>query len=110
METLPTQVRRIMALGRVWAIEDAYIMVSLLAEIEAAFRAFDTVRRPRTQKLVSTSRECRRVLDCEGKGIGKDIGRSGGRICRRGSRGFGRRSWRRILRRRWRCWRVGRPE
>ena len=64
--------------GAGMAIEDAYIMASLLAEIEdekgieGAFRAFDAVRRPRTQKLVSMSREYGRVLDCEGKGIGED--------------------------------------
>lgn len=30
------------------------------------------MRRPRTQKLVSMSREYGRVLDCEEKGIGED--------------------------------------
>ena len=65
--------------GAGMAIEDAYIMASLLAEIEdekrieGAFRTFDAVRRPRTQKLVSMSREYGRVLDCEGKGIGEDM-------------------------------------
>ena len=45
------------------ALEDAYVLSNLLgaihraADIEAAFKAYDTVRRPRSQKLVTTSRE-----------------------------------------------------
>jgi len=45
------------------AIEDALIMSSVLslvydsADIPKAFNAYDTIRRPRTQKLVTTSRE-----------------------------------------------------
>lgn len=46
------------------AMEDAFILSSLLGDektrcarnIEAAFRAYDAVRRPRSQKVVSTSR------------------------------------------------------
>src|SRR5258708_39495599 len=46
-------------------IEDAYIMASLLAhpsiktdaDIPRAFKAFDAVRRPRSQRVVSTSRK-----------------------------------------------------
>jgi salicylate hydroxylase len=64
--------------GAGMAIEDAYIMASLLAEvedeksIEEAFRAFDFVRRPRTQRLVNSSRESGKVLACEGEGVGED--------------------------------------
>ena len=45
------------------AIEDAYVLESLLALIETpdeaayAFRAYDRVRRPRSQQVVKTSRE-----------------------------------------------------
>ena len=55
-----------------------YILSNLLgtvqksSEIENAFRAFDAVRRPRTQKLVTTSRECGEVYELEGKGIGNN--------------------------------------
>ncbi len=52
------------ASGAGMAIEDAYVLsnplgqVEDLSHIEAAFKAFDAVRRARTQKLVATSREC----------------------------------------------------
>lgn len=48
--------------GAGMAIEDAYILGNLIAEasssdqLENAFRAFDEVRRPRTQRLVTRSR------------------------------------------------------
>ncbi len=64
--------------GAGMALEDAFIMSSLLGavqgegEIEKAFDAFDWVRRPRTQKLVTTSRECGQMYECEGPGIGDD--------------------------------------
>ena len=67
--------------GAGMAIEDAYIMSSLLEniddekDIEATFKAFDYVRRPRRQKMVSTSREAGLVMDCEGVGIGEDKGK-----------------------------------
>lgn len=62
--------------GAGMALEDAFIMSSLLGaveedgQIEKAFTAFDKVRRPRTQKLVKTSRECGQVYESEGPGIG----------------------------------------
>ena len=64
--------------GAGMALEDSYVLAALLAEIEdtgelqEAFKAFDAVRRGRTQRLVKTSRECGRVFDCEGTGIEED--------------------------------------
>ena len=49
--------------GASMAFEDAYILSSLLSEmerpdgLEKVFQAFDAVRRPRTQRVVATSRE-----------------------------------------------------
>lgn len=65
--------------GAGMALEDAYIMSNLLGrveraeDIEKAFGAFDAVRRPRTQKLVTTSREAGEVYELEGKGIGDNL-------------------------------------
>ena len=65
--------------GAGMALEDAYILSSLLgaidksAEIECAFRAFDAVRRPRTQKLVTTSRAAGELYEFEYEGIGDDL-------------------------------------
>ncbi|KAK4693668.1 salicylate hydroxylase, partial [Lecanoromycetidae sp. Uapishka_2] len=64
--------------GAGMALEDAFVMSSLLGEvdtaegIEQAFEAFDAVRRPRTQKLVTTSREAGELYDCEEEGVGDD--------------------------------------
>lgn len=62
------------------AIEDAYVLSSLIAhalrariDITAAFRAYDMVRRPRTQLLVETSREAGRVWSFERHEIGSDL-------------------------------------
>lgn len=72
--------------GAGMALEDSYGLAALLAEIEdareleEAFKAFDAIRRGRTQRLVTTSRECGRVFDCEGTGIEDD-----------------REAWRRVL-------------
>lgn len=49
--------------GAGMAMEDAYILSNLIAsvegysDIESAFRAYDTVRRPRTQQLIESSRQ-----------------------------------------------------
>lgn len=64
--------------GAGMALEDSYVMSSLLgavqesSDIEGAFRAFDAVRRPRTQKLVTTSRETGELYDLEAEGVGDD--------------------------------------
>ena len=60
------------------ALEDAYILSNLLgaiqqsSDIERAFKAYDSIRRPRSQKLVTTSREAGEVFDFEGVGTGDD--------------------------------------
>lgn len=65
--------------GASLGIEDAYVMGMLLKEVnapsdfDAAFEAFDHVRRPRTQRLVATSREAGQLYNFELEGIGDDI-------------------------------------
>lgn len=57
--------------GAGMAIEDAYVMANLLAQvddtkdIERAFKSYDYIRRPRTQKLVTTSKEAGQLYDLE---------------------------------------------
>jgi salicylate hydroxylase len=43
------------------------------AKIELCFRAYDEVRRPRTQAVTRTSREMGEVLGFAGEGIGRDL-------------------------------------
>ncbi|KAL8797860.1 MAG: hypothetical protein Q9195_000212 [Heterodermia aff. obscurata] len=65
--------------GAGMAIEDAFVLSNLLGEVshpnqlENAFQAFDQIRRPRTQKLVTTSREAGELWDLEAAGIGDDM-------------------------------------
>ena len=53
------------------SIEDAFILSNILGrvgsadEIEQAFRAYDAVRRPRSQKVVTTSHEAARICELE---------------------------------------------
>ncbi|QSZ29222.1 hypothetical protein DSL72_003734 [Monilinia vaccinii-corymbosi] len=62
------------------AIEDAFILSHLLGDcmnvgdIEAALRAYDEVRRPRSQKVVSTSREAAELYEFENEEV---LGRGG---------------------------------
>lgn len=64
--------------GAGMAIEDSYILSNLLADvkdergIEAAFAAYDAVRRPRSQKLVTTSREAGQLYELELEGDDPD--------------------------------------
>ncbi|KAF2712591.1 mannitol 1-phosphate dehydrogenase [Pleomassaria siparia CBS 279.74] len=66
--------------GAGMAMEDAFILSNLLATVgeagryEDAFRAFDSVRRPRTQKLVERSRFAGLVNEFLLPGIGDDVG------------------------------------
>ena len=66
--------------GAGMALEDAYILSNLLgsvqkvSEIETAFKAYDAVRRHRSQKLVTTSREAGQIYEFEGHGVGDDLG------------------------------------
>ena len=67
------------ASGAGMAIEDAYVLSNLLGQvedlshIEGAFKAFDAVRRGRTQKLVTTSHEAGELWGFELKGVEDDI-------------------------------------
>ncbi|UNI24558.1 Salicylate 1-monooxygenase [Purpureocillium takamizusanense] len=62
------------------AIEDAYVLAELLADdavetmedVVAAFKAYDSVRRPRSQKVVTSSKENAELLCLCHKGIGND--------------------------------------
>jgi salicylate hydroxylase len=62
------------------AIEDAHVLAELLADprvitsehVAAAFQAYDTVRRPRSQKVVTTSKENANLLCLCYDGIGDD--------------------------------------
>lgn len=60
--------------GAGMAIEDAYILSNLLVdvdrleELEGAFQAYDAIRRPRTQKLVTTSRQAGMLYEFELEG------------------------------------------
>lgn len=57
--------------GAGMCVEDSYIMSSLLGEVEdkkdiaKAFAVYDQVRRPRSQKLVKTSREAGMLYEME---------------------------------------------
>ena len=61
------------------AIEDALVLTTLLAKITDpthvpnAFTAFDQVRRVRTQRIVTTSREAATVQTMQQEGIWDDI-------------------------------------
>ena len=63
------------------AIEDAFILSNLLGkvnsanEIEQALRAYDAVRRPRSQKVVTTSREAGAIYEFEDESLGTDLKR-----------------------------------
>jgi salicylate hydroxylase len=65
--------------GAGMCIEDAYILSNLLSqctsktELIGAFRAYDAVRRPRSQRLVKTSKEAGMLWEFEGEGVGDDL-------------------------------------
>lgn len=65
--------------GAGMAIEDAYVISALLGlakgegELEAAFKAYDAVRRERSQKLVTTSHNAGETYELHGEGIGDDL-------------------------------------
>ena len=65
--------------GAGMAIEDALILSTLLgslqqsSDIEAAFRAFDAVQRPRTQKLATTSRAAGEIYELQDQSICDDL-------------------------------------
>jgi salicylate hydroxylase len=61
------------------AIEDAFILSSLLGQvgspdnIDQVFKAYDAVRRPRSQKVVTTSREVSKIYEFENEKLGFDF-------------------------------------
>lgn len=61
------------------AVEDAYILSSLLArmktseQLEAAFKAYDGIRRQRGLDLVTTSAEAGTIWELEHPSIGEDV-------------------------------------
>jgi salicylate hydroxylase len=61
------------------AIEDAFILSSLLAEpdapkkIDLIFKAYDAVRRPRSQMVVTTSSEVSKIYEFENEKLGFDL-------------------------------------
>ena len=65
--------------GAGMAVEDALILSRLLAaidhagDLEAAFAAYDAVRRPRSQRLVASSRKVAEVYDFEDEVIGDNM-------------------------------------
>lgn len=67
------------AQGAGQAIEDAAVLGSLLSEvteprmIENAFLAYDQVRRARTQRVVSTSRDAGQLISFRAEGVGSDL-------------------------------------
>ena len=66
--------------GAGMAIEDGAVLSTLLCSIrgrdssklERAFHAYDAVRRPRTQRLVTTSRDAAMLYDFQKEGVGDD--------------------------------------
>jgi salicylate hydroxylase len=65
--------------GAGMGIEDAYILGNLIgeaksvADLDKVFKAYDEIRRPRTQKLVATTREAGRLWDFELEGHGDNL-------------------------------------
>ena len=71
------------------AIEDAFILSNLLgqvtctAEIEQAFKGYDAVRRPRSQRVVTTSRDAGCLYEMEDKEIGADLDKARAKLLTR---------------------------
>ncbi|KAF3031499.1 hypothetical protein E8E12_000309 [Didymella heteroderae] len=65
--------------GAGMCVEDVYILSHVLSkcqsrdDLDKAFEAYDAVRRPRSQKVVKTSREAGQLWDLEGEGVGDDL-------------------------------------
>lgn len=61
------------------AIEDAFVLSNLLgqvasaANITQAFKAYDAVRRPRSQRVVTTSKEAGCLYEMEDEKVGSDL-------------------------------------
>ena len=67
------------AQGAGQAIEDACVLSALFerltksSEIPAALAAYDQVRRPRAQRVVSTSRESGQLMSMQQPGVGDNV-------------------------------------
>lgn len=65
--------------GAAMAVEDACVISGILGqvkeerELEAAFKAYDTLRRPRSQRLVEDSRVNGLLYDLELEGVGDNL-------------------------------------
>jgi salicylate hydroxylase len=65
--------------GAGMAIEDALVLSQLLGQVQEktdlqkAFKAYDAVRRPRTQKLVSTSRDAGCLYEFQKESVRDDV-------------------------------------
>lgn len=65
------------------AIEDALVLSNLLAQVRSptdldnAFRAYDAIRKPRSQRVVTTSREASHIYEMENESIGLDLEEAG---------------------------------
>jgi salicylate hydroxylase len=71
------------------AVEDAFILSNLLgqitgvADVEKAFQAYDSVRRLRSQRVVTTSREAGRLYEMEDEEAGSDLDRAQAKLLAR---------------------------
>lgn len=67
------------AQGAAQAIEDALVLsalfekVSTSQEVPKALAAYDQIRRPRAQRVVSTSREAGQVISMKRPGVGENL-------------------------------------
>jgi salicylate hydroxylase len=65
--------------GAGMCVEDVYVLSELLSQchqkkrLVKAFHAYDAVRRPRSQRLVTTSKEAGKLWQFEGEGVGDDL-------------------------------------
>ena len=65
--------------GAGMAVEDALVLTRLLSSIKSkkdlrqAFAAYDAVRKPRSQRLVASSRKIAKVYDLEDRVIGRNM-------------------------------------
>ena len=68
------------------AVEDALVLQTLLgkvkdvSQIPNAYEAYDQIRRPRTQRIVDTSRESGRLNSMMLPGVGSDIVKMGEKL------------------------------
>lgn len=71
------------------AVEDAFILSRLMGKIssadgiEKAFKAYDAIRRPRSQKVVTTSREAAALYEFEDDSLGSDLEKIKARLATR---------------------------